>query len=136
LFKADYGQDYCWIVAEHNDFPVRLFFNFDECGWADIVRHYTNGSSYNDDYIGSWHFAKYDLEYSYAVIRDNIENYFYKFEESMKDVYSTTVCKGTIDESPMAYKDTDEIKNLIQETCTIKFMMIPKINIKAADGGD
>ena len=59
-----------------------------------------------------------------------------EFKESMKDVYSTTVCKGTIDESPMAYKDTDEIKNLIQETCKIKFMMIPKINIKAADGGD
>ena len=59
-----------------------------------------------------------------------------EFEKSMKDVYSTTVCKGTIDESPMAYKDTDEIKNLISETCKIKFMMIPKINIKAADGGD
>ena len=54
----------------------------------------------------------------------------------MKDVYSTTVCKGTIDESPMAYKDTNEIKDLIQDTCKIKFMMIPKINIKAADGGD
>lgn len=59
-----------------------------------------------------------------------------EFEESMKNVYSTTVCKGTIDESPMAYKDTKEIKDLITETCTIKFMMIPKINIKAADGGD
>ena len=59
-----------------------------------------------------------------------------EFKESMKDVYSTTVCKGTIDESPMAYKDTNEIKELIQETCKIKFMMIPKINIKAADGGD
>ena len=59
-----------------------------------------------------------------------------EFKESMKDVYSTTVCKGTIDESPMAYKDTNEIKDLIQETCKIKFMMIPKINIKAADGGD
>lgn len=59
-----------------------------------------------------------------------------EFEESMKNVYSTTVCKGTIDESPMAYKDTTEIKDLIQETCKIKFMMIPKINIKAADGGD
>ena len=59
-----------------------------------------------------------------------------EFKESMKDVYSTTVCKGTIDESPMAYKNTDEIKDLIQETCKIKFMMIPKINIKAADGGD
>lgn len=59
-----------------------------------------------------------------------------EFEESMKGVYSTTVCKGTIDESPMAYKDTNEIKDLIQDTCKIKFMMIPKINIKAADGGD
>ena len=59
-----------------------------------------------------------------------------EFEESMKNVYSTTVCKATIDESPMAYKDTNEIKDLIQETCKIKFMMIPKINIKAADGGD
>lgn len=58
------------------------------------------------------------------------------FKETMKDVYSTTVCKATLDESPMAYKDTDEIKDLIQETCKIKFMMIPKINIKAADGGD
>lgn len=57
-----------------------------------------------------------------------------EFKESMKDVYSTTVCKGTIDESPMAYKDTNEIKDLIQETCKIKFMMIPKINIKATDG--
>ena len=58
------------------------------------------------------------------------------FEESMKNIYSTTVCKGTIDESPMAYKDTNEIKDLITETCKIKYMMIPKINIKAANGGD
>ena len=54
-----------------------------------------------------------------------------EFKESMKNVYSTTVCEGTIDESPMAYKDTREIKDLIQETCKIKYMLIPKINIKA-----
>ena len=59
-----------------------------------------------------------------------------EFEDSMKEVYSTTVCRGTLDESPMAYKDTNEIKELIKETCKIKYMMIPKINIKAADGGD
>lgn len=83
-FKGDYGQDNCYIVAENNNFPVRLFFTFDEDGWADITRHYTNGASYTDDHLGNWHFAKYDVGYSYAVIRDNIENYFYKFEESMK----------------------------------------------------
>ena len=83
-FKADYGQDNCYIVAENNKFPVRLFFTFDEGGWADITRHYTDGATLKDDLLGSWHFAKYDVDYSYAVIRDNIENYFYKFEESMK----------------------------------------------------
>lgn len=83
-FNANYGQDNCYIVAENNNFPVRLFFTFDEGGWADITRHYTDGATLKDDLLGSWHFAKYDVDYSYAVIRDNIENYFYKFEESMK----------------------------------------------------
>lgn len=56
------------------------------------------------------------------------------FENSMKGIYSTCVCKGTLDESPMAYKDTEEIKNLIKETCNIKYLLTPKINIKATDG--
>jgi RNA-splicing ligase RtcB len=54
-----------------------------------------------------------------------------EFKESMKNVYSTTVCEGTIDESPMAYKDTNEIAELIKETCVIKKMLAPRINIKA-----
>ena len=82
-FKGDYGQDNCYIVAENNEFPVRLFFTFDEGGWADITRHYTDGASYTDDHLGSWHFGKYDVDYSYAVIRDNIKDYFKKFEESI-----------------------------------------------------
>lgn len=56
------------------------------------------------------------------------------FKASMKDVYSTTVCAGTIDESPMAYKDSEEIQRLITETCVVKHLLIPKINIKATDG--
>lgn len=83
-FEADYGRDNCYIVAENNSFPVRLFFTFEEGGWADITRHYTDGAILKDDLLGSWHFVKYDVDYSYAVIKDNIENYFYKFEESMK----------------------------------------------------
>lgn len=84
-FKADYGQDNCYIVAENNNFPVRLFFTFEEGGWADITRHYTDGATLKDDHLGSWHFAKYDIDYSYAMIRENIEEYFYRFEESMKE---------------------------------------------------
>ena len=64
-FKADYGQDNCYIVAENNNFPVRLFFTFEESGWADITRHYTDGATLKDDHLGSWHFAKYDVDYSY-----------------------------------------------------------------------
>lgn len=56
-----------------------------------------------------------------------------EFKDSMKDVYSTTVCEGTIDESPQAYKDTDEIKNLITQTCDIRYLLKPRINIKAVD---
>ena len=82
-FKADYGQDNCYIVAENNEFPVRLFFTFEEGGWADITRHYTDGASYTDDHLGSWHFAKYDIDYSFDAIKDNIKDYFKKFEESI-----------------------------------------------------
>ena len=83
-FKADFGQDYVWIVAENNNFPVRLFFNFDEGGWADIVRHYTDGASYTDDHLGSWHYAKYDIDYSFDMIKENLEKYFDRFEEEKK----------------------------------------------------
>jgi len=54
-----------------------------------------------------------------------------EFRESMKGIYSTSVGESTIDESPMAYKDTEEIKTLIQETCRIKHYLLPRINIKA-----
>ena len=49
----------------------------------------------------------------------------------MVEVYSTSVCEGTIDESPMAYKNTDEIKELIEPTVDIIDTIRPLINIKA-----
>ena len=55
------------------------------------------------------------------------------FRNSMKEVYSTTVCTGTIDESPMAYKPMDEIVRLIEPTVDILYFVRPKINIKATD---
>ena len=54
-----------------------------------------------------------------------------EFERSMDGIYSTSVCRETIDESPMAYKDTEEIKELIKETCDVICFLKPKINIKA-----
>lgn len=56
-----------------------------------------------------------------------------EFKDSMKDVYSTTVCPATIDESPMAYKNPEEILELIKPTVDVLFLMKPIINIKATD---
>lgn len=56
-----------------------------------------------------------------------------EFEQEMSEVYSTTVCKNTIDESPMAYKDSKTIIELISETCNIIDIAKPLINIKSTD---
>jgi len=53
------------------------------------------------------------------------------FQASMKDVYSTTVGRETLDEAPMAYKPTDEIINAIQDTVIIESHIKPIYNFKA-----
>lgn len=53
------------------------------------------------------------------------------FQETMKDVYSSTVCQATIDESPFAYKDMKEIMNAIEPTVEIIERIIPIYNFKA-----
>lgn len=58
------------------------------------------------------------------------------FEESMKGIYTTSVCKSTLDESPMAYKDMNIIVDAIKDTCDIIWMIKPVINIKSTDEGE
>ena len=56
-----------------------------------------------------------------------------EFEKSMEGIYTTSVCHNTLDESPMAYKDTESILHLIEDTCEVLYMVKPVINIKATD---
>lgn len=74
-------KDNCTVIVEHNDFAVRLFFEFNDRGFCDIIRHYTNGSSYNDEDIASWHYAKYDMDYNFDMIKEVLEMYFERYEE-------------------------------------------------------
>ena len=53
-----------------------------------------------------------------------------EFEDSMAGIYSSSVCKSTLDESPMAYKSTEEILELIRPTVEVVAMIKPKLNIK------
>ena len=55
------------------------------------------------------------------------------FKKSMDGIYTTSVGFSTIDEAPMAYKDTDTIINKIKDTCDILYMVKPVINIKSSD---
>lgn len=52
------------------------------------------------------------------------------FRQTMFGVFSTSVCEETIDESPMAYKATEEILELIKPTVEVVAFVKPKLNIK------
>ena len=56
-----------------------------------------------------------------------------EYKESMKGIYTTSVCSATIDESPMAYKPIQEIVDNIQGTVDIKQIIKPVYNFKAAE---
>ena len=59
-----------------------------------------------------------------------------EFKKSMEGIYSTSVGLGTLDESPMAYKNMEDIVNNIGDTCDILYFIKPEINIKAMDSVD
>lgn len=54
-----------------------------------------------------------------------------EFRQRMNNVYSTSVCESTLDESPMAYKPTDEIRTLIEPTVEVLDVIKPVVNLKA-----
>ncbi len=54
-----------------------------------------------------------------------------QFEQSMEGIYSTSVCRETIDESPMVYKPMQEIIDCIKDTVRIVDVIKPIYNFKA-----
>ncbi len=53
------------------------------------------------------------------------------YRETMKNVYSTSVCAGTLDEAPMAYKPIEEIIANIADTVDIISTIKPVYNFKS-----
>lgn len=56
-----------------------------------------------------------------------------EFEDSMKGIYTTSVNKSTLDESPMAYKPIESIVENIKDTVEIINVIKPIYNFKAGD---
>ncbi len=53
-----------------------------------------------------------------------------EFKHEMRNVYSTSVNKQTLDESPMAYKDVQLIKDCLVDSVDIIEQLLPIINVK------
>ena len=56
-----------------------------------------------------------------------------EFKREMEGIYTTCVLPDTLDESPMAYKNMDEIVNQIGPTAEVVERIRPVYNFKAAD---
>lgn len=82
----------------------------------------------NDDWLQSApHGAGRLMSRSAAKKQLSMEEY----RQQMHDIYSTSVCESTIDESPMAYKSAVEIEDLIGDTVTVVKRIKPIYNFKA-----
>ena len=53
------------------------------------------------------------------------------FEDTMKRIYTSSVCQSTIDESPMAYKGIDDILENIADSVEVLDIVKPIYNFKA-----
>ena len=56
-----------------------------------------------------------------------------EYEDSMKGVFTTSVSRSTIDESPMAYKTMEEIIANIADTVEVVNIIKPVYNFKASE---
>ncbi|MBP3804041.1 MAG: RtcB family protein [Oribacterium sp.] len=56
-----------------------------------------------------------------------------EYRESMKGIYTTSICEATLDEAPMAYKSLDDIIDVIKDSVDVIEVMKPIYNFKAAN---
>jgi len=56
-----------------------------------------------------------------------------KFQEQMTGIFSTSVCRSTLDEAPDAYKDSQIIEEAIQPTAEIIGRIKPILNLKDSE---
>ena len=67
---------------------------------------------------------------SRTVAKENLN--LEDFQETMKEVWSTSVRGSTLDEAPMAYKSIDDIVNNVEDTIEIIDVIKPLYNFKSS----
>ena len=78
FIKNGYGQDNAYIMAEHTDYSVRMFFTFTDTGFVYVEGYFTNGSSYDRKNITSWKFDndEYPFEETTNHVKQVLDNFF------------------------------------------------------------
>ena len=97
------------------------------------VEYKMNGGISKNVLTQGWHLISPTVKTSlYSV---GIEQSYLTSEdkESMNGIYTTSVQKSTIDESPMAYKPPQEIIDNIKDTVEIVDIIKPIYNFKASE---
>ena len=56
-----------------------------------------------------------------------------QYKKEMQGIYSTSVSRETLDESPMAYKPMDAIVGVIGDTVDVTERIVPVYNFKAGE---
>jgi RNA-splicing ligase RtcB len=56
-----------------------------------------------------------------------------QYQESMQGVFTTSICKDTLDELPMAYKNMNDIIDVIGDAVEIVKIAKPLYNYKASE---
>lgn len=72
---------------------------------------------------------------SRAKARDTLSVDEFKQQMTEANIWSSSVCEGTIDEAPGAYKPVEEILSVIGDTVDIVNTVKPVYNAKAVDSG-
>lgn len=72
---------------------------------------------------------------SRAKARDILSVDEFKQQMTEANIWSSSVCEGTIDEAPGAYKPVEEILSVIGDTVDIVNTVKPVYNAKAVDSG-
>jgi len=56
-----------------------------------------------------------------------------EYRRQMKGIWSSVICKDTLEESPMAYKKAKDVLDYIGETAEVECRLMPLYNFKAVD---
>lgn len=97
--------------------------------WFESLKHQSGIGKGNDDWnCSAPHGAGRIMSRSKAKEAVSLDD----FKSSMEGIYTTSVNKGTLDESPFAYKPMEDIVNNIKDTVDIIDIIKPVYNFKAS----